>query len=304
MRITTSMIQRNVLSDLNSLSEKMARTQSKASSGKEITRPSDDPFNTARAMGLRQTMDANGQYSRNIDDAMGWQEATESALGSMNDYVRRAQDLVLQAANDSTDAGSRKMLAGEIDQIIEGLKETANASYGDSYLMSGTATGLPPYKLGADDTYQGDQAGLDPTIPGVVREIGPGVTMTINTVGSEVLGNGGNDGKLLSVLRDLSANMKNNNVDAIRDVDVKALQGRVDDILQVRARNGAMSNRLEAASTRLGQIQGAVNEQLSNTEDADFAKTMIEFNQQSAAYQASLRAGASIVQSSLMDFLR
>ena len=304
MRITTSMIQRNVLSDLNTLSEKMARTQSKASSGKEITRPSDDPFNTARAMGLRQTMDANGQYSPNIDDAMGWQEATESALSSMNDHVRRAQDLVLQAANDSTDAGSRKMLAGEIDQIIEGLKETANASYGDSYLMSGTATGLPPYKLGADDTYQGDQAGLDPTIPGVVREIGPGVTMTINTVGSEVLGNGGNDGKLLSVLRNLSANMKSNSVDAIRDVDVKALQGRVDDILQVRARNGAMSNRLEAASTRLGQIQGAVNEQLSNTEDADFAKTMIEFNQQSAAYQASLRAGASIVQSSLMDFLR
>jgi flagellar hook-associated protein 3 FlgL len=304
MRITTSMIQRNVLSDLNSLSEKMARTQSKASSGKEITRPSDDPFNTARAMGLRQTMDANNQYSRNIDDAMGWQEATESALGSMNDYVRRAQDLVLQAANDSTDASSRKMLAGEIDQIIEGLKETANASYGDSYLMSGTATGVPPYKLGADDTYQGDQAGLDPTIPGVVREIGPGVTMTINTVGSEVLGNGGNDGKLLSVLRNLSANMKSNNVDGIRDVDLKALQGRVDDILQVRARNGAMSNRLEAASTRLGQINGAVNEQLSNTEDADFAKTMIEFNQQSAAYQASLRAGASIVQSSLMDFLR
>jgi len=304
MRITTSMIQRNVLSDLNSLSEKMARTQSKASSGKEITRPSDDPFNTARAMGLRQTMDANNQYSRNIDDAMGWQEATESALGSMNDYVRRAQDLVLQAANDSTDAGSRKMLAGEIDQIIEGLKETANASYGDSYLMSGTATGVPPYKLGADDTYQGDQAGLDPTIPGVVREIGPGVTMTINTVGSEVLGNGGNDGKLLSVLRNLSANMKSNNAAGIRDVDLKALQGRVDDILQVRARNGAMSNRLEAASTRLGQINGAVNEQLTNTEDADFAKTMIEFNQQSAAYQASLRAGASIVQSSLMDFLR
>jgi flagellar hook-associated protein 3 FlgL len=304
MRITTSMIQRNVLSDLNSLSEKMARTQSKASSGKEITRPSDDPFNTARAMGLRQTMDANNQYTRNIDDAMGWQEATESALGSMNDYVRRAQDLVLQAANDSTDGGSRKMLAGEIDQIIEGLKETANASYGDSYLMSGTATGLPPYKLGADDTYQGDQAGLDPTIPGVVREIGPGVTMTINTVGSEVLGSGGSDGKLLSVLRTISANMKANDGDTLRDVDVKALQSRVDDILQVRARNGAMSNRLEAASTRLSQIQGAVNEQLSNTEDADFAKTMIEFNQQSAAYQASLRAGASIVQSSLVDFLR
>lgn len=304
MRITTSMIQRNVLSDLNSLSEKMARTQAKASSGKEITRPSDDPFNTARAMGLRQTMDANNQYQRNIDDAVGWQDATESALGSMNDYVRRAQDLVLQGATDSTDPEARKMLAGEIDQIIQGLKETANASFGDSYLLAGTATGIAPYKLGDDDTYQGDRAGLDPTIPGVVREIGPGVTMTINTVGQEVLGDGGSDGKLLSVLRTISANLKANDADALRDTDVKALQSRVDDILQVRARNGAMSNRLEAASTRLGQIQGAVNEQLSNTEDADFAKTMIQFSQQSAAYQASLRAGANIVQSSLMDFLR
>ena len=304
MRITTSMIQRNVLADLNTLSEKMARTQSKASSGREITRPSDDPFNTARAMGLRQTMDANGQYQRNIDDAVGWQEATESSLSSMNDYVRRASDLLIQGATDSTDADSRKMLAGEIDQIIQGLKETANASFGDSYLMSGTATGTPPYKLGADDTYQGDMAGLDPTISGVVREIGPGVTMTINTVGRELLGDGGTDGKLLSILRQASANLRANDTAALQSVDIGALKGRVDDILEVRARNGAMSNRLDAASTRLGQIQGAVNEQLSNTEDADFAKTMIEFSQQSAAYQASLRAGANIVQSSLMDFLR
>ena len=44
--------------------------------------------------------------------------------------------------------------------------------------------------------------------------------------------------------------------------------------------------------------------QLSDTEDADIAKTIIELNSQQAAYQAALRAGASIVQASLMDFLR
>jgi len=71
----------------------------------------------------------------------------------------------------------------------------------------------------------------------------------------------------------------------------------------MRSRNGAMTNRLEAASARLEQIQGAVTEQLSNTEDADIARTIIEFNSQQAAYQASLRAGANIVQASLMDFL-
>jgi hypothetical protein len=37
---------------------------------------------------------------------------------------------------------------------------------------------------------------------------------------------------------------------------------------------------------------------------ADIAKTLIELNSQQAAYQAALKAGASIVQASLMDFLR
>src|SRR6478735_12852499 len=130
MRITTSMIQRNVLSDLNSLSEKMARTQAKASSGKEFTRPSDDPFNTARAMGLRQTLDANKQYKKNIQDAQGWQDSTESALDSITQYVNRAHDLLLQGATDTADADSKMAIAKEIDQIIQGVKETANASYG------------------------------------------------------------------------------------------------------------------------------------------------------------------------------
>jgi flagellar hook-associated protein 3 FlgL len=34
------------------------------------------------------------------------------------------------------------------------------------------------------------------------------------------------------------------------------------------------------------------------------AQTLIDFNSQSAAYQSALRAGASIVQTSLMDFLK
>ena len=43
---------------------------------------------------------------------------------------------------------------------------------------------------------------------------------------------------------------------------------------------------------------------LSNTEDADMAKTLIDFSTQTSAYQAALKAGANIVQTSLMDFLR
>jgi flagellar hook-associated protein 3 FlgL len=307
MRITTSMVQRNVLSDLNTLQSALAKTQSKAASQKEITRPSDDPFKAAQAMGLRSSIGANEQYVRNIQDAQGWMDSTESSLDAITQYVNRAHDLLVQGATDTADATSRTAIASEIDQIIQGIKETANASYGDKYIMSGTATSTPPYLLGTDDTYQGDLGGLDPAVPGIVREIGPGVTMTINSVAVEILGEGRTnptDGKLLNALRDISDHLKANDGAALRGGDMAALKGRLDGLLEVRARNGAQTNRLDAAQTRIDQITGALTNQLSETEDADIAKTLIQFNSQSAAYQAALRAGANIVQSSLMDFLR
>jgi len=307
MRITTSMVQRNVLADLNTLQSQLAKTQSKAASNKEITRPSDDPFKASQAMGLRSNISANEQFVRSIQDGQGWMDSTEASLDAITQYINRAHDLLVQGATDTADATSRSAIAAEIDQIIQGIKETANASFGGKYIMSGTATSTPPYKLGDDDTYQGDLGGLDPAVPGIVREIGPGVTMTINSVAVEVLGEGRTnptDGKLLNALRDISDHLKASDGDALRGGDMSALKSQLDSLLEVRARNGAQTNRLEAAQTRIDQITGALTNQLSDTEDADIAKTLIQFNSQSAAYQAALRAGANIVQSSLMDFLR
>jgi flagellar hook-associated protein 3 FlgL len=309
-RITTGMVQRNILSALNQVDGKLTRTQARAASGKQITRPSDDPYNTSRAMGLRQALAANQQYQTNVSDARGWQDATESALQGITRFTQRARDLVIQAGSDATDQTSRNSIASEIDQIIQGVKETANASYGDVYLFSGTKTDTAPYAMGADDTYKGDDAGLDPAVPGVLREIGPGVTMSINTVGREVLGDGQPaaggtaDNGLLNTLRDIADHLRSGDADSLRGTDLDRIQANLNNVLAVRARNGAASNRLDAADTRLQQIEQATTEQLSDVEDADFAQTMIDLNSQSAAYQAALRSGATIVQSSLMDFLR
>ncbi len=43
---------------------------------------------------------------------------------------------------------------------------------------------------------------------------------------------------------------------------------------------------------------------LSKTEDADMAKTLVDASTQQAVYQSALQAGAKIVQTSLLDFLR
>jgi flagellar hook-associated protein 3 FlgL len=306
MRITTGMVQRNVLADLNSITEKLTRTQMKAASNREISRPSDDPFNASRAMALRQSLAATRQHQRNVEDAMGWQDTAEQALDSITTAVQRARDLLVHGGNDSSDQTSRDAVASEIEQIIESLKESANATYRGSYVFSGTETSTRPYEPGADDAYHGDDAGDAVGVPGIVREIGPGVTMTINIVGHRVLGRGqaAGDDQLLDVLRDAVGHLRAGDGPSVRGTDLSRLDTNIEQLLEVRAGNGARSNRLEAALTRLDEVEETTIGQLSVTEDADIAKTLIELSSQTAAYQAALRAGASLVQVSLMDFLR
>ena len=295
-RITTQMMSRNVLADINNAASQLDRTRQKASSGKELTRPSDNPYATARALKLRETVEGTRQHTRNAEDAIGWQDAAESALGAISETVRRVRELLIQASSGTTDAASRKVIATEVGQLIQEVKEHGNASYAGRFVFGGTNTDRPPYPAGAGDAYAGNNRLI-------AREIGPGVSLAINVPGSRVIGSGAGDG-ILGALRRIEADLNANNAAALGGRDLAALDTQLDALMVVRAENGAGSNRIESALSRLAEFEETTVRQLSATEDADFAQVMIDLNSQQAAYQAALKSGANIVQSSLMDFLR
>jgi flagellar hook-associated protein 3 FlgL len=298
MRITTGMLQRSILADLNRSTARLDHTQRKLSSGKELTRPSDDPAAVGKALLLRGSVEGTKQHQRNVQDGMGWTNATEATLSSMTDVVHRAQELVVQGASDSSSPQARASIAKEIDQLIGSLKEQANEKYAGRYLFSGTATRTAPYDAGTD-AYQGN---TDP----VAREIGPGVSVAINTTADKILGGGqgAGDDLLLDTLSDIRDHLLSGDTASLQGTDLQRLEAGVDNLVDLRAANGAVGNRLESASSRLSAVEEMTTKSLSDTEDADMAKTLIDLNTQTAAYQAALKAGANIVQSSLMDFLR
>jgi flagellar hook-associated protein 3 FlgL len=301
-RITGSMIQRSVLADLNDVSNRLSKTQQRMSSGKLITRPSDDPYGTSRALSLRSDIAGTQQYQRNVGEATAWQSITDSALAKITEAVQRARDLAVQGASDSAGQAARNAAAAEIDQLIESVKQEGNASYGGRYVFSGTATSTAPYAVGGADTYQGDSGT-------VAREIGPGVSVQVNVLGQSLLGDGQSaaDGKLLNVLRDISDHLKSGTVadaNTLRTTDLQKLDTNLDAISQARATVGATTNRLESADSRLQEVEESLTKLDSNVEDADMAQTYTDFSMQQSVYQSALQAGAHIVQQSLLDFLQ
>jgi flagellar hook-associated protein 3 FlgL len=301
-RITSQMVSRSVLADLNDVATRMAETQRKMASGKEITRPSDNPFGTARALTLRGELEDNRQLQRNVSDASAWNQATDTALSNVTDVVQRARELLIQGANDSSSPTARAAIATEIDQLTESLKQEANASYSGRFIFAGTATTTSPYSVSGPDAYAGD-AGT------VARGIGPGVAVQVNVVGSSFLGNGqaAADNKLLDVLRDIADDLRGGtpaNAANLRGTDIQRLDQNLDNLSSIRATVGATGNRLEAAASRLAETEEATSGLLSETEDADMAKTLVDFSMQQSVYQSALHSGANIVQASLLDFLR
>lgn len=297
MRIAGNMLQRNVLADLNRVQSQYARTSDKITSGKEIAKPSDDPTATARALQLHLSLDGVRQYSRNISDAVGWQSASETALATVTDYAQRARDLLIQGSSDSTDPAGRAAIADEVDQIIDGLKDTANSTFNGRFIFGGTRTDQPPYADATADAYQGAAVAIS-------RQIGPGVALDIGVDAASFLGSGGGDGKLIDTLRTISAHLRAGDTGALGGSDIAKLDAGLDTALAVRAENGARQNRLEAAADRLSEVEGATLVELSEIEDVDLAKALTDYNTQQAAFQAALKAGANIIQPSLIDFLR
>ena len=227
---------------------------------------------------------------------MGWQDVSEQAFDQISQAVLQVRDLVVQGGSDSAAIGDRKAIAGAVRQLINTVKEHGNAQYAGRYVFAGTSTTTQPFPPGDADGYAGDAGSI-------AREIGPGVSVQVNTPGSEVLGSGAS-GDLLGVLRTIVGHLESDDGTSLRGTDLSALDGRIDALSAARAVNGGRTKRIESALTRLQQVEETANKQLSDVEDVDFAQTMINLNTQTAAYQAALRAGANIVQSSLMDFLR
>ncbi|HWJ50764.1 MAG TPA: flagellar hook-associated protein FlgL [Solirubrobacteraceae bacterium] len=301
-RIATGMVTSSTLNDINSALSKLERSSEELSSGRTILQPSDNPYGASHAIDLQSQLDGLTSYTANVQDAISWTNTAGGAMSNMSSVVQRVRELLVQASNATYNQGDLNSVATEVSQLTETLKQDANTQYAGQYVFSGTLTTTPPYKQGPEDAYQGNAEAIS-------RSIGPGgASVTVNTNISSLLGNGAGsgDGKLLETLRTISEHLTGGTAEdraALNSTDLKAIDASMETLTQLQATAGSVTNQLHVASTRIEDLQSSIGKTLSNTQDADFAKTTMAYSNEQAAYQAALRAGANIVQESLLNFL-
>lgn len=302
-RVTTDMIMGSTLANINAAQLAMQRTQAELSSGTTIQEPSDNPFGASQVIQLQSALSGLTSYEKSSQDGISWLNTASGAMANINEVAQHARQLIVQAANGINNQGDLENIADEVQQIAETVKQDADTQYAGQFVFSGTATATAPYKSGeGEDEYQGNKGTI-------ARATGPATTVDVSVDLSSVLGNGqagGGDGKLLDTLRTIIQNLREGtpaSIEALTTGDLKSLDTNLEALSSLQADAGAATDQLNTALTRVQDLQTTTTSQLANVQDANIAQVAMEFSNEQSAYDAALRAGASIVQESLLEFL-
>ena len=271
--------------------------------GKRINQPSDDPYGASLAIQLSGELaglDAVPAQRRRRHRLV---QAGDTALGDINNIVQRVRELVVQNGNDSYSPSDRTRRPIEIDQLIDAIKQTANAQYAGQYIFSGTATTTQPYQPAATDTYAGNSGTIN-------REIAPQHDRADQHrhLAAARQRPGRDDGKLLDMLRNISQDLRGGttaNTNALRTTDLQQLDGNLSTLTQIAGERGRDREPPQLASSRIQDLQ--LSQHISccpPRRTPTWPRPRSTTRPSRPSYNAALRASANIVQSSLLDFLK
>jgi flagellar hook-associated protein 3 FlgL len=297
-RVTQSILNQNMLNNLQKNNRAMEKYQNQITSGKKVTKPSDNPVTVVRGMTFRSSLNDIDQYKRNADDGLAWMTTTDDALNEVTSVMQRVRELTVKGLNETNDTNARYAIAQEINQLKEHLGEIANSQISGKYIFAGTDTKNPPYD--ADPTVAGSPF-RNTNHETLELQVGQTNIVQINVSGTNVFNNDGNGG-IFKVLSDIVSDFNSPNTGASGHLD--KLDSQIDNVLRERSELGARVNRMELSISRLEGLEVSTTSLISNEEDVDISRAIIDLKSQENVQRAALSVGARIIQTSLVDFLR
>jgi len=265
------------------LSREIAKLQESVSTGKRITKASDDPDAAQRISEIRQTQADQVVWTNNTNMGTSISSAVDTQLGSIYDMLNRAKELVLSGRNDTTSTNDRTAIASELRSIIADLDSasSANDPTGAPLFPTGTPLSIP-----VSDTL---------SLPATAKkdEVFGNVTTSKGTQ------------TLQEILEDAATAVEGNAATRGSDVQLSldAIDAGAGHITQVRTDQGVRAARFDQAKDDLDSSGEDLAVERNGLESTDLTYALSEFQSKQTALQAAQTLFAKTNRSSLFDLL-
>ncbi|MGL4849675.1 MAG: flagellar hook-associated protein FlgL [Clostridium sp.] len=316
MRITNSMMANNFMRDMRKNLGNLNKINGQLTSGKEIRRPSDNPFKVARSMQLHSDINANKQYNSNITDTINFLDATDTALNQLTNVMQRTRELMVSSGNAAYGEEEQLAIKNEIDQKLNEMTQILNTSFDGKYIFGGTAGTSKPLEVRDGEMIFVDKSGNRVDIEegsneavnlgqSLTVEISQGVKVDYNVTAKEILIF--DDINTMDLMKNISNNINSEDPEEREKVigeNLTSIDKVVSNLMKVRGEVGALQNRMESALEKNEAENLNMTEVLSNNEDIDFTEKTMEASMAETVYIAALQTSAKVLPPTLMDYLR
>ena len=159
MRITNKIMQNNSLYNINNNKVTEDQLNTMMSTGKKITRPSDDPVIAIRALRLRSNVTQLSQYyEKNAKDAESWLNVTADALSTVTSVLTDCVKQATKGANMDLTTDDLSTIVTQMDALAKEYYSTGNVDYAGRYIFTGYRTDTA---LTFDRTTTADYRGIN-----------------------------------------------------------------------------------------------------------------------------------------------
>jgi flagellar hook-associated protein 3 FlgL len=292
MRITSDTSYNSLLRDIERIAERMSNTQLQISSGKKLSKPSDDPVAVSDVLRIQAEQGEIAQYQDNIATAKSRLNFADSTLQNVQTMIERVRSLALGSMGNLSSASQ---YTSEISGLRDQILAAANSSIDGQFMFAGSNVDTPAYTQASNGTvtYNGNAD--------IVRlQIGRSTTLQIQVPGSDIF-TGSVD--IFDTIQNLMTAMNSGNKSAIA-AEVTKLEQFSSVVSNAQGKVGGLVNVAQSIESDLTKYSLGRTAQRSRLEDADLAAALTDYTQAETALRAATAVGARISNISILDYLR
>jgi flagellar hook-associated protein 3 FlgL len=331
-RVTENSSLNSINYSVNKTKSKVEDLQLKGSNLKRVQKPSDDPVGNVNILTVRsQNIDAE-QYLKNINYVKTNLSFTETVLEELTDILVKAKELAIGQSSDIYNPEVRESVSKEIGQLYNQALSLGNKRIGNRYLFSGQKVLTKPFN--ETGQYQGDASKIfievnkdvfipinmtgkeiffDPEVTHKKRSIlneapgplNPTQPESINrTPASENESNPQSaQSSIFDEIKSLENALLTNNPDVIQSL-LEKIDTSIDRTITYRSKIGALSNSISNSESQIEKMRLLNEEYKTKIEDADVTELFSNLQKEQNVLKATYQASSTLMNTSLMDFLR
>jgi len=306
MKVSTNLFFDRASNQLGTVQSSLSKTQEQLSTGKQITKPSDEPDKASLVTRLESELARQKSYQDTLASVEIKLSSQETALRNVSDVMYRIKELTVQANSDTMGKLDRESIAIEIESLRDQVLSLANTQdTSGNFVFAGSRVTQPAFAANAKGgiDYQCDQSRMQVAV-------GDNRRMNVNRPGSDAFirvarddGKGGKVGVgFFQALGDLAK--------AVRSSDRASMQRGIQEmdalqqgVSEATAQIGSDLNVVDAQKNVLDEVTLRLKTTLSAVQDLDYTEAITRMNRDQLALEAAQSSFAKISKLSLFNYL-